>query len=52
MHHAISGNWEASLAYLGTTVQIALGISGGILFVSVTFGMVVDYIHKRRQGRS
>lgn len=52
MHHAISGNWEASLSYLSTTLQIALGISGGIVFVSVTFGLVVDYLHKKKTNRT
>jgi uncharacterized membrane protein YjjP (DUF1212 family) len=44
-------DWHGSVVNLLTTVQIGLGIAGGILAVSIVFGTVMDKIKKSKKGK-
>ena len=41
-------DFEEALEYLLVTLQIGLGIAGGIMTVSIIFGIVADKIVKRK----
>ncbi len=44
-------DWRSSVVSLLTTVQIGLGIAGGILTVSIVFGTVIEKIKKSKKGK-
>ncbi len=50
MHHAISGEWNIAFDHLLVTLEIGFGIAGGILLVSVIFGLATDFYTRRRAG--
>ena len=50
MSHLISGSYGDSFAYFTKTMIIALGIAGGLIVVSVLFG-VINHILAHRQAR-
>ena len=44
-------NYQSGLEYLLTTLKISIGIAGGIVTVSILFGIWVDFVAKRKARR-
>ena len=51
MRAMLQRDWHSSVTSLLTTVQIGLGIAGGVLAVSIIFGTVMDKIKKSKKGK-
>ena len=51
MRHLILSNFDLALKHLIETLEIGLGIAGGIVTVSILFGTIMDYAHKRRSAK-
>jgi uncharacterized membrane protein YjjB (DUF3815 family) len=51
MRDLISGKMPEALANFGIALNIALGIAGGIVVISITFGIITDMKNKIRLKR-
>ena len=51
MRYLLESNVANAMQQLIATALIALGIAGGIVVVSIVFGIINDYIAKRKQKR-
>ena len=51
MRHLITGNVGDALTHLVITVEIGLGIAGGIVTMSILFGIFTDVLHAARRMR-
>jgi len=49
MRYLLSGDMSLALEKLSTTAQVALGIAGGIVLVSVIFGIIQDKLYSKRK---
>ena len=52
MRYLLSGEGKLALENLGVTVQIALGVAGGIIVVSVLFGIAMDRIAAKKKKKA
>ena len=52
MRNIVSGDIDAAFAKFSETVTIGLGIAGGIVAVSIAFGVFMDFLAKRKQAKS
>jgi uncharacterized membrane protein YjjB (DUF3815 family) len=52
MKHLLESNMAGAMSKLVSTVQIALGIAGGIVVVSIIFGIMNDHIAKKKQKQN
>ena len=52
MKYLLEENISLALEKLASTVQIALGIAGGIVIVSIAFGIINDHISKKKQKQA
>ena len=51
MRYLLSGESALSLEHLGIALQVALGVAGGIIIVSVVFGIVMDRIAANKRKK-
>ena len=51
MRDLISGSVDTALVDFATALNIALGIAGGIIVVSITYGIVNDKIKEFKKKR-
>ena len=51
MRHLITGNVNEALTHLVITVEIGLGIAGGIVTMSILFGILTDAFRAARRMR-
>ena len=49
MKYLLEENMTMALSKLSSTVQVALGIAGGIVVVSILFGIINDNIARKKQ---
>ena len=49
MRYLILSDFDIALKKLIETLEVGLGIAGGIVTVSIIFGSIMDYIHKRKK---
>ncbi len=51
MRNIVLGKIDAALSKFSTTITIGLGIAGGIVTVSIIFGVIMDYVAKRKKAK-
>jgi uncharacterized membrane protein YjjB (DUF3815 family) len=51
MRYLLSGESALSLEHLAIALQVALGVAGGIIIVSVVFGIVMDRIAANKRKK-
>ena len=51
MRDLVLKNMDGSLEYFSVTLEIGIGIAGGIVTVSILFGIWVDFVAKRKARR-
>ena len=49
MQNMILGNMSKALSYLVETLEVGLGIAGGIVTISIIYGIIMDFISKKRK---
>lgn len=49
MRYLILSDFDIALKKLIETLEVGLGIAGGIVTVSIIFSSIMDYIHKRKK---
>ena len=49
MRNMILGDLSGALSKLSVTLEVGLGIAGGIVAVSIIFGIIMDWISKRKK---
>ena len=52
MRNLILSNYDAAIEKLIATLEIGLGIAGGIVAISIVYGMVNDTIRERKKKRT
>lgn len=52
MRNIVLGNLDSAFSKFSTTITIGLGIAGGIVTVSIVFGILMDYIAKKKKMKS
>ena len=50
MRDLLLRNTDASLKNFAATLEVGIGIAGGIVTVSIIFGIILDFISKRKQA--
>ena len=51
MRNMVLGDISGTLDKLSVTIQTGIGIAGGIVSVSIIFGIIMDYVAKRRKAK-